>query len=127
MAAGGPVTGVIPDFAPIARAAAEAVVECIAGVGPALLDGSASIDGNSTPGTNDDIVLFEWTREGLPLATGEVVTANLPLGTSTVTLTVTDRVGLSAETSFDVEVADRTSPELALEPAPISLNVLPLP
>ena len=71
---------------PVADAGEDQTVEC--GV-PAILDGSGSTDPDSTEGTNDDIVLFEWFLGRQKLGEGETIRWKLPLGTNAVTLKVT--------------------------------------
>ena len=85
--------------APTADAGPDLVFECTSPVGASVsLDGLASSDPNSSPGTNDDIILFEWFEDfGLPteslLGTEEILTVTLPLGIHLVTLRVTDSFG----------------------------------
>jgi len=62
---------------------------------PVTLDGSKSTDPDSTPGTNDDLLFFEWF-EGFGevderfLGEGEVLEVHLSFGVHTITLRVTD-------------------------------------
>ena len=69
-----------------------------------VLDGSASADPDSSPGTNDDIIVFEWFENfGLEtesfLGTGEILEVNLPVGSHVITLRVTDTEG-ATDTDF---------------------------
>jgi hypothetical protein len=83
------------------------------------LIGSGSTDENSSPGTNDDIVLFEWFEDfGAPferrLGTGDALNVALALGAHTITLRVTDSQGATDMASTVVTVRDTTPPALSL-------------
>jgi len=87
------------------------------------LDGGASTDPDSTPGTNDDIVSFEWFEDfGMPdkelLGIGEILDVALSLGAHPVTLRVTDSVGETDTDEISVNVIDTLPPEISvvLEP-----------
>lgn len=90
------------------------------------LDGTASSDPNSTPGTNDDIVLYEWLEhygsagERL-LGTGAVIDVLLPLGTHGVTLRVTDSFEVSATDNVEVTIFDSAAPHVSLDLDPAML------
>ena len=109
---------------PRASIAAPATVECISPAGPVvLLDGSRSSDPDSSPGTNSDIVTFEWFRDfGLPgqeiLGTGQALSVVLPLGASSVTLRVIDSKGASDTSATTIVVRDTTPPSLTLAATP---------
>ncbi len=96
---------------PVARAGADVTAECSSPAGaPFHLDGSASTDPDSSEGTNDDIVLFEWfenfgTPSQVGLGNGEVLDVVLPVGSHLITLRVTDTLG---HTSVDELVATTT-------------------
>ncbi len=66
---------------------------------PVSLDGSLSADSDSTPGTHDDVMSFEWfdVTSGAPVALGTGETLNVPLaaGLHRLRLRVTDRGGLA--------------------------------
>lgn len=105
---------------PRAVAGTDSVVECVSpSGGPVRLDGSGSTDLDSTPGTHDDIVSFEWfegfgsSQQSL-LGTGARVDLNLPLGAHSLTLRTTDRTGQTGLDSVDVVVIDRTPPTMSL-------------
>jgi hypothetical protein len=106
------------NMPPVAMVAAQSQVECGSpSGGSVLLDGSASTDLDSTPGTNDDIVSFEWYENyGLPaqrlLGSGGTLSATLPLGTRALTLKVTDHAGESSTAMTSVSVVDTTPPVL---------------
>jgi len=104
--------------APTAAMTTPVTVEC---TGPAgglvLLDGSGSSDPDSTPGTHDDIVLFEWyedhsTAGETLLGTGESLATTFGLGTHALTLKVTDSEGESATADSVVTITDTTPPVL---------------
>jgi hypothetical protein len=112
---------------PVAAIAAPASVECDRPAGGAiLLDGSGSTDPDSSPGTNDDIVSFDWYEnfgsagEHL-LGSGETLALVLPLGAHAVTLKTTDHAGRSGSATTVVNVADTRAPTLALTTDPGSL------
>jgi len=112
---------------PTADAGADQSPEC-AGPGGALvtLDGSGSSDLDSTPGTNDDIVLFEWFEDfGLPtenfIASGSILTVPFSLGAHAVTLRATDTAGATDTDDVLIAVVDTTPPALAVAPFPQAL------
>jgi len=87
------------------------------------LDGSASTDADSTTGTNDDIVSFEWLENpGQPgevvLGSGKVLGTMLPLGTHVIGLVVMDSKGASDAAQITVMVRDTIPPHLALTLSP---------
>jgi hypothetical protein len=95
---------------PVARTGGDVNVEC-AGAGGAevALDGSASSDADSTPGTNDDIVAFDWFENyGVPsrtaLGAGQRLQVTFATGVHRVTLRVTDHAGATAVASVAVTV-----------------------
>jgi hypothetical protein len=100
--------------------ASATTVECSSPSGGSVtLNGSGSQDPDSTPGTNDDIVAFEWFENyGLPaqilLGTGKSLTDVLPLGSHPVSLKVTDSKGASATSEVVIQVVDTTAPSLSL-------------
>ncbi|NNF98271.1 MAG: PQQ-like beta-propeller repeat protein [Desulfobacteraceae bacterium] len=63
-----------------------------------ILDGSGSVDPDSSPGTSDDIVSFEWYKNGEFIGSGETIEYAFPPGEHTVALVVTDT---SDETDSD--------------------------
>jgi VCBS repeat protein/FG-GAP repeat protein len=114
--------------APIAVASAQSEAECGATV---HLDGRDSSDVDSTAGTNDDILLFEWfenydTPRGSrlePLAwrilgTGPVLETTLPLGTHGITLRVMDSGGKTSLSNVTIRVADAMPPAISLSLSP---------
>ncbi|MFQ6048093.1 MAG: YidC/Oxa1 family insertase periplasmic-domain containing protein [Phycisphaerae bacterium] len=96
------MTYMIWGLPPKPRAGPDQTVQ-VAGSGRAevILDGSGSQDPDSTPGSNDDIVSFEWyenygQRNEKHLGSGPRVVVSLPPGFHNITLLVTDRKGRSA-------------------------------
>jgi hypothetical protein len=113
-----------PDKPPTASAGPSLTVECASPAGATVtLDGSGSSDPDSTPGTNDDIVSYEWTEnpQGTLLGTGEKLSVNLPLGAHTITLRVKDRMGASSTSVVVDTVADTVPPALTLDASPTLL------
>jgi len=109
---------------PIAMAGSDAELECASPSGAeALLDGSASSDPDSTPGTSDDIAAFDWFEDyGLStqklLGSGVTVRAVLPLGIHAFTLRVTDRAGASSTDETSIRVADTVPPQISVDLTP---------
>jgi len=85
------------------------------------LDGSGSTDPDSTPGTNDDIVAFDWYEGVTLLGSGEITTYTFPLGSHTVTLVVTDSFGETDSDEAIIVVQDTTPPEISC-PADVSVE-----
>jgi DNA-binding beta-propeller fold protein YncE/PKD repeat protein len=105
---------------PHAASGADVRVECQGGRSALVtLDGSQSTDPNSSPGTNDDIALFEWFEvlpdsSLLPIQEGEVAQVRMELGTHRLVLRVTDTAGLVNEDPLEVVVEDTLPPQLAV-------------
>jgi VCBS repeat protein/HYR domain-containing protein/thrombospondin type 3 repeat protein len=115
---GEPLLRLVFNDAPAAAITAPATVECTSPSGGLVhLDGSSSSDPDSTPGSRDAIVRYEW-YEGLGtsaetlLGTGESLTVTLGLGVHALTLKVTDSEGASASAEAVVTIADTTPPVL---------------
>jgi hypothetical protein len=118
-----PLERISRNVPPVADAGFARAFECDGGGAVAVLDGSGSHDGNSRPGSRDDIVSFTWWRDrGGPeeelLGEGEVVEVSLPLGASVMTLEVADREGETATSTVTHQVADTLPPSLALSVDP---------
>ena len=113
-----------PCGPPAANAGPDMQQECASSAGnPFVLDGSGSTDPGSTPGSNDDIVLFEWIKDyGLPgeslLGIGELLQVTLPLGHHAVTLRVTDNFGETDTDELAITVVDTTAPRVLVELSP---------
>ena len=119
------ITATVTNRPPQAALAAPAAVECDRPLaGRALLDGRASSDPDSVPGTPGDIAAYQWfvrdvtTGVERQVETGALVEADLPLGVSRVVLRVTDAAGESSEAEAIVEVRDTRAPvfEVAADP-----------
>ena len=79
---------------PIAHAGYDQTVEQESHDGTQVtLDGSGSEDPDSTPGTNDDVVSFDWYEGDALLGSGEIMDYTFPLGEHVITLLVTDSCG----------------------------------
>lgn len=117
----------IANRPPVAAASAAASVECTSPAGALVsLDGSASSDPDSTPGTNDGIATFEWfenfgTTSQALLGSGPRIEATLPLGAHLVVLQVTDPAGLTGTAQVSATVVDTTPPGLTLTLSPTTL------
>jgi len=81
---------------------------------PVLLDGSGSSD------QEDAIVSWEWSWDDTG-ASGEMVTARFPVGTTTVTLTVTDDAGIVNSDTVDIIVE---LPQTDADPLPADSHLL---
>lgn len=120
------------NHAPVANAGPDQILECEGDWHATVtLDGSQSRDSDSTQGTNDDIVLFEWFENyGQPtqsfLGIGETLSVSLVLGEHHVTLRVTDRGDLTASDEVNVVVQDTVPPTVALSNPPRWPVLLPL-
>ena len=68
------------------------------------LDGSASSDPDSTPGTNDDIVSFTWSEGGTPLGVGELLEIRFERGSHVVTLEVEDTASMTSRAEVNITV-----------------------
>ena len=112
---------------PVAMAGVDTALECASPSGAeALLDGSASSDPDSTPGTTDDIDAFDWFEDyGLStqqrLGSGETLYLVLPLGVHAITLRVTDRAGASSTSETSIRVADTVPPRISVHLTPDTL------
>jgi len=122
------ITATVSDRPPVAALSAPAAVECDRPLaGRVLLDGRASSDPDSIPGTPGDIAAYEWflrdvvTGVERVVATGALVEVDLPLGSSRVVLRVTDTAGVTSEAEAVVEVRDTRPPAFEVAAAPAIL------
>jgi len=115
---------------PVANAGPDQTLEAQSPWGSIVhLDGSNSTDADSTPGTNDDIVSFNWyeqidpcdSNSNILLGTGQILDCNLPLGSHTIILEVTDRFGSFDSNKVTIIVQDTTPPSITC-PADITLE-----
>ena len=98
-------TTVIANQPPVADAGLDRVVEAtIPGGAFVTLDASGSFDPNGDP------LDFSWVLDGNMAATGPNPTLLLPLGTTVVSLLVTDPRGASGADSVTIIVQDTTPP-----------------
>jgi hypothetical protein len=105
---------------PVADAGEPQEAECGTVV---TLDGSGSTDADSTEGTNDDIVLFEWfedfgTGSEVKLGEGETLDVEFEVGEHAVTLQVTDSAGATDSDDTQVTVVDTIPPEISVHLSP---------
>ncbi len=113
---------------PVAVPKVAPTVECTSAQGALVtLDGSGSTDSDSTPGTNDDIVKYQWSESvntppwSISLGSGEVLTVPLALGYHEILLEVTDRAGATFGHYAYVTIVDTIPPEISVSLTP---NVL---
>ena len=109
---------VLVDIAPTANAGEDQTLYC---PNPVTLDGSASVDPNSTEGTNDAITSYQWFLGDSLIADGETVAVVLPPGVWDVILEVGDAVGASDTDTVTVTVIDTLPPAVTLVMSPSRL------
>ncbi len=90
----------LANVSPTANAGADQTVmdDDNSGSEEVVLDGSASSDSDGT------IATYAWTENGAQIATGVSPTVSLPVGTHTITLTVTDDDGATGSDEVTVSV-----------------------
>jgi len=90
----------------VANAGPDQTVEC-AGAGTAVtLDGTAS--------TGPPTLSYTWTEGMTVLGNGATLMVSLPVGSHTITLTVTSSGGGSAEDTVNINVVDTVGPTITL-------------
>jgi hypothetical protein len=117
------------NHVPLADAGPDRTVEAQAPWGATVtLDGSASSDADSTPGTIDDINDFIWyeidpcdPNADVFLGSGRIVDCNLPLGEHIISLEVVDRAGDFDIDDVNIIVQDTTPPDFNLSVTPTIL------
>ena len=128
LAAGLAMLGAAPALAQVvvADAGEDLSVECTANVGVTLDGLGSTVDGASA--ALDPDVSFLWQAAGIVFddATSPTPNAVFPLGTTTVTLTVTHtdpatQIAVSDQDTVDVTLNDTTPPTLSLVPDPAVL------
>jgi hypothetical protein len=118
------LTVIYPNEPPVADAGGDVSEECDSNGGTMItLDGSGSSDPDSTPGTNDDIVAFEWfedfgTADETMIAEGETANVIFEVGVHDVTLRVTDSEGETDTDDVVVEIVDTVPPMVDLTLSP---------
>ncbi|NIP53880.1 MAG: hypothetical protein GWN55_02790, partial [Phycisphaerae bacterium] len=114
---------------PVADAGRDRTVEAQAPWGATVtLDGSASSDADSTPGTTDDIKEFNWfeidpcdPNADVFLGTGRIIDCNLTFGTHIIVLDVIDRAGAFDSNEVKIIVQDTTPPEFTNIPQDLAV------
>lgn len=102
------------NTAPTANAGSSQTVEATAPAGTSVtLNGSASID------SEGNIATYEWYEGATLLATGAQPSVTLGVGVHTLTLRVTDSLGLFTDSLVTVTITDATAPLIS------SLSVTP--
>jgi len=119
-----------PNTTPVACiVGGDRMVECEGCWGARVtLDSSCSSDADSTAGTNDDIVCFDWYKVDACdpnfedfLGSGEVIDCNLPLGEHIIILDAIDKAGAFDTNEVTIIVQDTTPPDFALSVTPTML------
>src|SRR5205085_1600743 len=93
---------------PVADAGPDQTLECTGGSTSVMLDGTGSTPGSGT------ITSYTWTEGATTLGTGAMLTASLPTGSHTITLTVVDTGGGSATDDVVINIQDTTAPMITL-------------
>ena len=95
----------------VASAGPDQVLQCTGGGATAVLDGSGSSAGSGT-------VSFTWSAPGITFSNPNAArpSARFPIGTTTVTLTVTGSNGGTATDTVLVTVVDTLAPTLTVPP-----------
>ena len=120
---------VFPNSLPVACiTGGDRSIEATGAATKLTLDGSCSYDADSSPGTNDDIVSFDWYSVDACdsnlkdfLGSGETLDCNLALGEHLTALEVTDKEGASGWAQVRITVEDTTGPQFILTVAPAIL------
>ena len=98
-----------PAAAVVANAGPDQTVECAGAVTSVNLDGTASTGGGT--------LTYTWKEGTTVLGTGAMLTASLPLGPHTITLTVSSSGGGSDDDDVLVTIGDTTAPVIILNGA----------
>jgi hypothetical protein len=106
------------NLPPVANAGSGVKVECTSFSGALV-----SLDGTGSSDPNNDSLTFFWTASGIVFddPTSPTPSATFPLGTTTVTLTVTDPDGFSDSDTAKITVQDTTPPTVSVAASPTSL------
>jgi hypothetical protein len=98
-----------PNVPPVADAGPNQTVECTGPMGtPVMLDGTGSSDPDADP------LSYMWSGVPFDDPTSPTPTGTFPLGTTTVTLTVTDGMFFDTD-EVDITVEDTTRPDIMVE------------
>ncbi len=104
------------NHSPRADAGPDQAVECsAAGAARVTLDGSGSSDGDSTPGTADDITAYAWSEAGETFAETARAERDLALGEHRLRLVVTDADAVTDDDEVRIEVQDSAGPATRID------------
>ncbi len=116
------------NYPPEPRITTSPTIECTGPAGAVVtLDGSASFDRDSTPGTTDDIVTYEWFRDiGRPTAKylgGQPILGGVALGFGPhdISPRLTDRAGARSLVEIEILVRDTVRPVFEIGVSPPTL------
>jgi FG-GAP-like repeat/FG-GAP repeat len=118
--------GTLPNLPPSAQIDWTAERDCSSGGSLVALSAEGSVDLNSTPGTLDDVVFYEWLElRSYPephvlLGTTPTLQVPLPVGEHLVRLKIVDTRGELDYESLQLELTD-LPPELSLSLDPVVL------
>ena len=101
----------LPNQAPVADAGPDQSIEC---EGPGTIE--VAMDGTGSFDPDGDCLDYLWTAPGVTFSNETVATpiGDFPLGTTTVTLTVSDGIEEDSDT-VDITVVDTTPPDITVE------------
>ncbi|MGA1820367.1 MAG: putative Ig domain-containing protein [Thermoplasmatota archaeon] len=89
-------------------------------------DGPQRVSASAFDADNGDALTYEWFVEGMGLVgVGEFIDLDLPAGTYTLTLRVTDRSGEFTETSMQIVVLPVSDIVPHVEPSPTGTSIAP--
>jgi uncharacterized repeat protein (TIGR01451 family) len=104
---------------PVANAGIDQTLECEDGQAAVTLDGSGSSDPDG-----DTPLTYEWKEGATVLGATQTLMVNLPTGSHTITLTVTDPSGASGQDTVVILVEDTEAPEVTA-PADVTVSTGP--
>jgi hypothetical protein len=97
------------DSIPAANAGPDQIVEQDSIDGATVtLDGSASTDPDSDPGTHNDLISFDWYEGDIYIDSGETIDVVFGPGAHTIMLVVTDSAGGTDEDEVAINVQNTT-------------------
>ena len=104
------------NHAPRADAGPDRTAECTGGgAARVTLDGSGSTDGDSTPGTADDIVAYAWSEGAERFAESVQAERDLVLGPHALRLAVTDADAAVGDDQVQIDVVDTSPPAIHVD------------